>query len=495
MPKGFPITHFDMYGAEDIGFHKFDILSQRGLGHIKDAVDLVAQNKGKAIDIHRVDQIKKDPKVKVQLSSGQCTGCFYIESPAMRGLIKKLRCDNYIQLVAASSIIRPGVAKSGMMKEYIKRFHHPESFEYLHPIFEEQLNETFGVMVYQEDVLKIVHHFADLDLNESDLLRRIMTGKRKNSDTFFRLKKKFFDNCEKRGYSHQLSEEVWRQIASFSGYSFSKAHSASFAVESFQSLYLKTYFPIEFMVAVINNFGGFYRTEVYVHEARMAGANINAPCVNKSTYLTNVYGKDIYLGFIHMHSFERKTAHAIIRERGIRGPYKDLDDFVKRVSIGREQLDLLIRIGAFRFTALNKYELMWEKNAVYSPVVKHNGTGFLFDSVKEDFRLPVLQEGPHDQAFDEIELLGFPLSDPFKLLVSSFRGSVDASDLLLHLGRTITILGYFITKNCLECTLAVVSTYVYIFQEHTYIRWCRLIVKIWIRIDIFPLICRGFYDP
>jgi DNA-directed DNA polymerase III PolC len=447
MPKGFPITHFDMYGAEDLGFHKFDILSQRGLGHIKDAVDIVAQNQGKAIDIHRVAAIKKDPNVKKQLSSGQCTGCFYIESPAMRGLIKKLRCDNYIQLVAASSIIRPGVAKSGMMKEYIKRFHHPESFEYLHPIFEKQLNETYGVMVYQEDVLKIVHHFADLDLNESDLLRRIMTGKRKNSDTFFRLRKKFFDNCRTRGYPDTLSEEVWRQIASFSGYSFSKAHSASFAVESFQSLYLKTYFPIEFMVAVINNFGGFYRTEVYVHEARMAGANIHAPCVNHSTYLTTVYGKDVYLGFIHMHSFERKVAFSIIRERESRGAYRDLSDFVKRIDIGREQLDLLIRIGAFRFTSMNKYELMWEKNAVYSPAIKHNGTGFLFDSGQEQFSLPVLEEGPHDQAFDEIELLGFPLSDPFDLLSSSFRGSVVAENLMDYLGKTVTLLGYFITRK------------------------------------------------
>ena len=447
MPKGFPITHFDMYGAEDLGFHKFDILSQRGLGHIKDAVDLIARNKGEVIDIHNVGKIKKDVKVKKQLSSGQCTGCFYIESPAMRGLIKKLRCDNYIQLVAASSIIRPGVAKSGMMKEYIKRFHEPDSFSYLHPIFEEQLNETFGVMVYQEDVLKIVHHFADLDLNESDLLRRIMTGKRKNSDTFHRLRKKFFDNCRTRGYSDQLSEEVWRQIASFSGYSFSKAHSASFAVESFQSLFLKTYFPIEFMVAVINNFGGFYRTEVYVHEARMAGARINAPCVNKSTYLTNLYGKDVYLGFIHMHSFEKKVAHTIIIERERNGAYKDLNDFVKRVDIGREQLDLLIRIGAFRFTGKNKYELMWDKNAVFNPAVKLHGTGYLFQLQKEKFTLPILEEGPHDQAFDEIELLGFPLSDPFELLEGDFRGKVVAAQFMEHLGREITILGYFVTRK------------------------------------------------
>lgn len=113
------------------------------------------------------------------MRSGHCIGCFYIESPAMRGLLNKLRCETYVHLVAASSIIRPGVAQSGMMREYIERFHQPEKVNYLHPVFKENLQETFGVMVYQEDVMKIVHHFAGLDLDESDVLRRIMTGKRK----------------------------------------------------------------------------------------------------------------------------------------------------------------------------------------------------------------------------------------------------------------------------------------------------------------------------
>jgi DNA polymerase-3 subunit alpha len=217
MPKGFPITHFDMYHAEDLGFHKYDVLSQRGLGHIKDAVDLIRINQGKAIDIHDVPKIKEDPQVKQQLYSGQCIGCFYIESPAMRGLLTKLHCDNYVHLVAASSIIRPGVAKSGMMREYIKRFHEPDKVEYLHPVFKENLGETFGVMVYQEDVMKIVHHFAGLDLDESDVLRRIMTGKKKSSDTFKRLMEKFWRNCRERQYPEELIAEVWRQVESFSG--------------------------------------------------------------------------------------------------------------------------------------------------------------------------------------------------------------------------------------------------------------------------------------
>ena len=195
MPKGFPIVQFDMYGAEDLGFHKYDILSQRGLGHIKDAVDLIRENQGQQVNIHDIARIKEDPNVRAQLRSGQAIGCFYVESPAMRGLLTKLHCDDYVHLVAASSIIRPGVAKSGMMREYIERFHRQAEIQYLHPVFEQNLKETYGVMVYQEDVMKIVHHFAGLDLDESDVLRRIMTGKKKSSDTFRNLMQKYFRNC------------------------------------------------------------------------------------------------------------------------------------------------------------------------------------------------------------------------------------------------------------------------------------------------------------
>ncbi len=449
MPKGFPITHFDMHHAEDWGFEKFDVLSQRGLGHIKDAVKLVKQNQGRAVDVYDIDAILVDQKITNQLKSGNCMGCFYIESPAMRGLLKKLQCDNYKHLVAASSIIRPGVAQSGMMRTYIQRFHRPYSFEYLHPVFKEHLSETFGVMVYQEDTMKIVHHFAGLDLDESDVLRRIMSGKKYKGDTFEKLKIKYFKNCQERGYSDALAQEVWRQIESFSGYSFCKAHSASYAVESFQSLYLKAYFPIEFMVAVINNFGGFYRTEYYFHEAKMAGATIHAPCINKSDYLTNLKEKDIYVGFIHLERLERKVARKIIIQRQQKGAYRSLADFVNRVDLSADQLEILIRIGAFRFTGLNKYELMWEKNAVFNPKQKFEEGDLLFDDLTTDFQLPELTEGCFDQAFDELELLGFSLRSPFELLqpFNVSRTYVSANNLPSNMGRSVWIIGYFVCRK------------------------------------------------
>lgn len=449
MPKGVPITHFDMHHAEDIGFHKYDVLSQRGLGHIKDAVTLIKANQAAAIDIDALPKIKQDERVKALLKSGKCMGCFYIESPAMRGLLSKLHCDNYIHLVAASSIIRPGVAKSGMMREYIKRFHEPGSFSYLHPVFEEQLGETFGVMVYQEDVMKIVHHFAGLDLDESDVLRRVMSGKKSKGDTLERLEQKYWDNCRARGYSDDLSAEVWRQVESFSGYSFCKAHSASFAVESFQSLYLKAYYPLEFMVAVINNFGGFYSAEYYLHEARMAGGQIHPPCVNHSQYLTTIEGEDIYIGFVHLHQMERQVAHRIVLARSQAGLFRSLEDFVQRVAITADQLEILIRIGAFRFTQKNKYELMWEKNAVFNPRQQWTGTIPLFtEDETTSHQLPILEEGPYDQAFDEIELLGFPLRSPFSLLQKEEGyDCIVAEHLSIYYNQIVRILGYYVCKK------------------------------------------------
>ncbi len=449
MPKGFPIVHFDMYAAEDWGFHKFDVLSQRGLGHIKDCVELVRENQGKAVNIHEVERLKTDERVRAQLRSAQCMGCFYIESPAMRGLLRKLRCDTYVHLVAASSIIRPGVAKSGMMREYIQRFHQPHGFKYLHPVFQEHLAETFGVMVYQEDVMKILHHFADLGLDEADVMRRMMTGKKRSSEAFSRLRQKYFTNCKNRGYPDDLTKEVWRQIESFGGYSFCKAHSASFAVESFQSLYLKTYFPLEFMVAVINNFGGFYNTEYYVHEARMSGATIHAPCINRSRNLTHIEGTGIYLGFIHLKGLETQIVQEIEQQRTEFGAFKSLEDFVRRVHISPAQLDILIRIGAFRFTGLKKSELLWEKSRVLTPA---SGLGLspLFADETDDFRLPALEDGPCDQAFDELELLGFPLCSPFALLEDAAKQQhpgLFAREMADHVHKLVTMTGYYICRK------------------------------------------------
>ncbi len=447
-PKGFPTTQWDMYVAEDIGFEKLDILSQRGIGHIKDSVKLIKDNKGDIVDTHQVDKFKKDIKVKELLKSGETLGCFYIESPAMRGLIQKLRCDNYLTLVAASSIIRPGVARSGMMREYIKRYNNPSSFSYLHPAMEEQLKETYGVMVYQEDVLKICHHFAGLDLDDADVLRRAMSGKTRSKEELNRIVGKFFSNCRRRNYPDSLIKEVWRQIESFAGYSFSKAHSASYAVESYQSLYLKAYYPLEFITAVINNFGGFYHTWVYFNEAKRLGAKIMLPNINNSLYITNIEGDKIYVGFIHIQNLESSIAKAIVRERNCGGKYLSLDDFVSRVNIGIESLLILIRVGALKEIEPNKAKLMWKAHGILNKSLKYRAveSNSLFPYESRNFKLPKLNEDILVDAYDEIELIGFPISlNYFDLLQTSFRGEIMASQLKDNIGKTVRMLGQLVT--------------------------------------------------
>ena len=447
-PKGFPTTQFDMYLAEDIGFEKLDILSQRGIGHIKDAAELVYKNQGVKIDVTEVEKFKKDKRIKKQIKSGDTIGCFYVESPAMRGLLKKLKCEEYITLVAASSIIRPGVASSGMMKEYITRFNNPNGFKYLHPILEEQLKETFGVMVYQEDVLKVGHFFGGLDLADADVLRRMMSGKTRNKKHLDEISEKYFNHCKTVGHPEAIAKEVWRQIESFAGYSFSKAHSASYAVESFQSLFLKTYYPKEFMVAVINNFGGFYNTKVYINEARKAGANIHLPCVNKSLQNTTITGNDIYLGFVHIQTLQEQTIQDILSERDQNGIFIGLENFMLRTKIGLEQLKILIRINALRFSGKTKRELLWEAHMMFSKEKSklYSSSDTMFEEPIEEWTFPTFEYNPIEDAYDEMEILGFPISmKEMELLKTDERIETRTSNLIDHVGKIIKIMGTYVT--------------------------------------------------
>ena len=451
-PKGFATTQFDMVVAEDIGLHKFDILSQRGLSKIQDALHIVRKNKPEdtLLDIRNLQAFKQDEKIKSILRDGRAMGCFYVESPAMRMLLKKLKVDTYLGLVAASSIIRPGVSNSGMMREYILRFTDPERRQDAHPVLLDIMPDTFGVMVYQEDVIKVAHYFAGLSLGEADVLRRGMSGKFRSREEFKRVENQYFENCKARGYSLELAQDIWRQIESFAGYAFAKGHSASYAVESYQSLYLKAHYPLEYMVAVINNFGGFYSTEFYVHEARKLGGTVEAPCVQQGDYPAIIRGTTIYLGFVLLHGLDETVGVTIGRERQEGGPFSNLTDFIDRVPIGIEQLSLLIRIGAFRFTGIAKQTLLWEahhmlKGHKQSAVPAASPSLFKGTVSSHDYKVPLLEQSPLERAFDEIELLGFPLADPFLLADEPMNQGTTAVEMPEKLGHFVIGYGYLVT--------------------------------------------------
>lgn len=447
-PKGMATVQWDMYEAENIGYDKYDILSQRGIGHIKEAVKLVESNLGRKVDIHRVKDFLKDPKINEQLKTGDTIGCFYIESPAMRQLIRKLKCDSYLVLVAASSIIRPGVASSGMMPAYIRFHHDPSKVQYLHPVMEEQLKETYGVMVYQEDVIKVCIHFGGMDGTDADILRRGMSGKYRSKKEFDRLVERFFEGARKLGRPEEVIHEVWRQVSSFAGYSFSKAHSASFAVESYQSLFLKTYYPREFMVGVLNNYGGFYPRWLYVEELKRSGGTVHLPCVNESDSVVNIKGVNAWLGFTGIQGLELKYIQLIPDERRKNGDYENLEHFVKRTGVGLEQAIILIRVGALRFTGRTKKELLWDIHTLLGNHTKRLNEAELFQVDAKTYTLPELTCTRLEDAYHELELLGFPLSmSMFDLLQTPYRGIITAKDLPSNVGKTVKLVGQFIVDK------------------------------------------------
>ena len=445
-PKGFPTTQFDMHVAEDVGLHKFDILGQRGLGKIKDSISIIRENQGVEVDVHDIPKFKEDPAIKKLLKTGKTVGAFYVESPAMRMLLTKLKAEDYNRLVAASSIIRPGVSKSGMMREYILRFQDEKRREAAEAELPEMyaiLHDTFGVMVYQEDVLKVAHIFAGLTLEEADVLRRGMSWKFRERNEFGKIKDQFFNNCITKGHSIGTIEKIWEQIMSFGNFAFAKGHSASYAVESFQALFLKAHYPLEYLVATVNNGGGFYSQELYLHEAKMHGAIINLPCVNRSNGGATIYGKDIFIGLGMIAGLETETMKQLLIERHQNGEFNDLRDVVKRVSISLEQLRILIRIGALRFTGLDKKALLWDAHFLLGHTKVSKPEKKLFDTEAKEFRLPELWYHQLENAYDEMELLGFPVTiSPFDLIDRTGLPTTTAAEIHQRVNEMVEIIGY-----------------------------------------------------
>ncbi len=202
------------------------------------------------------------------------------------------------------------------------------------------------------------------------------------------------------------------------------------------------------MTAVINNFGGYYNTWVYFNEARRCGADIALPCVNRSEYKTIIYDKEIFVGFIHIQNLEQKLALRIVEERRISGVYADLEDFVTRVHPGIEQMILLIRIGALRFTGNTKSRLLWEAHLFFGKRKNEVIQSTLFKVSGKQFTLPQLDYSRVEDAYDEIELIGFPVTiGYFDLLKTNFRGEIKAREMLEHTGKTVRMLGQLVTRK------------------------------------------------
>ena len=275
--KGLVITQYDMRAVEDMGLVKIDLLGQRALSAIADVVEAVRTRTGTRLDMRRLDE--GDLAAVALWKRAETIGCFQIESPCMRGLLKKLHVDNLDILTAASSLVRPGPSDAGMTKQFIDRYNGREPVRYLHPRLRPLLGETLGVMVYQEDVIRVVHELGGIGFGDAEMLRKSMSKKR-GVEAVASYEARFIRGAVERGLDEAVAQKIWQQIASFAGYAFCKAHSASYAQESYQSTWLKAHYPAAFMAAVLANGGGFYHPEVYVNEARRLGLRVLPPDVN-----------------------------------------------------------------------------------------------------------------------------------------------------------------------------------------------------------------------
>ena len=341
-PKGFEVTQYDMYPVEDLGLLKIDLLAQRGLAVEVDAVQAI--RKHTPLDLSSIDPVT-DPATRALVRKGKTMGCFYIESPGMRNLLQKLRVDCFEKLTAASSIIRPGVASSGMMQTYIKRHKGKEKTTYLHPKLKEVLSETYGIMIYQEDVLKVAHLVANMSLGEAEGLRKCMSKKRdwERMETY---RERFLTGAKENGVPENIRNEIWRNIDSFAGYSFCKAHSASFALVSYRAAYLKAHHPAEFMAAVLTNEGGFYDPCAYIEEARRIGIEILPPHINQSRYEFFAEQSDaIRIGLMQVRGLSRSTIEQITKTRQ-EGMFESVHDFLMRVAADLSETETLIHCGA-----------------------------------------------------------------------------------------------------------------------------------------------------
>lgn len=358
------ITQWSMYPVEAAGLIKIDILGQKGLAVISEAASMAARNRG--VPVRRVSsrEYLSDPLTMENMSRGSTEGCFYIESPVMMQLLQQAGCDDFEVLTALSSIIRPGVSNYGGKQSYLKRHLGLEPVTYLHPLLEPILNDSKGCLIYQEQVIRIVSSVGGLSLAEADSLRRVMSGKQDDAG-METVKKRFLAGAAANGLTGGQAATLFGWISSFAGYAFCKAHSASFALESFESLYWKTHYPAEFMAAVLSNRGGYYSSCEYIEEARRMGLDILPPCVNRSGKRFTGAGRSLRVGLMQVKGLKERTMDAIVEGRRSGGPYRSLRDLLRRARPELREAEQLLRCGAFASFGRGMKTLFWELRLIY----------------------------------------------------------------------------------------------------------------------------------
>jgi error-prone DNA polymerase len=447
-PKGVPVIQWEKDSVESAGLVKIDLLGNRSLGVIRDALGNMHKNEIEIDESHW--EPEDDFATQEALAQGRTMGCFYIESPAMRLLQQKAGVGDFDHLVIHSSIIRP--AANEFIQEYLRRLHGGQ-WDPIHPLLDDVLDETFGIMVYQEDVSKTAVALAGFSHAAADGLRKIISKKEKRlqlSD----YKQRFKEGAKAKGVSGKTIAAVWAMMMSFDGYSFCKPHSASYARVSFQAAYLKVHFPAEFMAAVISNQGGFYTPFAYVSEARRLGLTILPPDIHHSGIRWQGQKRSLRVGFLSIKGLGDATMKRMVAERELRS-YESLNDFFSRCRPDETEARALIHCGALDAFAAdgNRAELLWQWNLWQKRSSTQPMCGDLFNlapTTEEPPPLILPPQDPRQRLRREFAVLGF-LCDrhPMTLFSEQLNGiaTVKACRLARWIGRKVTLAGWLITAK------------------------------------------------
>ncbi len=351
------MTQFPMDQIEKLGLIKFDFLGLKTLTVIKHALSLIEKTTRRKIDI---EKIPLDDEATYKLcSEGRTTGVFQLESSGMKEMLRSLRPETFEDMIALVALYRPGPLGSNMVEDFISGKHGRKKIHYLLPQLEPILKETYGVILYQEQVMKIAQVLANYTMGEADTLRKAI-GKKK-ADVMSRQQERFLDGAERNGIPRITAERIFELIDKFGGYGFNKSHSAAYARIAYQTAYLKAHYPVQFMAALLTqDMGNQDKTIKNIAECREMGIRILPPDVNESRADFTVAEESIRFGLAAVKNVGLKAVELLIEEREGKGPYRGLQDFCARVDgskVNRRVLEGLIQCGAFDFTGLNRATL------------------------------------------------------------------------------------------------------------------------------------------
>ncbi len=352
--EGWLTTQFAKELVEEIGLLKMDLLGLRNLTVIRDCINNIEASYGHRIDINQIPL--DDENTYQMLTRGEGIGVFQLESSGMQAVMKNLRPEKIEEIIALVALYRPGPLGSGMVEDFIDRKHGRKEIVYDHPVLEPILKETYGVILYQEQVMRIAGQMAGFSMGEADYLRKAM-GKKK-PEVLASFKQKFIDGSVERKVNKKIAAKVFDLMEKFAGYGFNKSHSAAYAVVAYQTAYLKANYPVEYSAALLTSLmDKTDKLSDYIVECRRLEIPVLPPDINESRMDFTAVGDSIRFGIAAVKNVGKTPSEEIIREREENGPYRSLLDFCRRVSLNSRMLESLIQAGAFDFTGMHRAQL------------------------------------------------------------------------------------------------------------------------------------------